>query len=40
MQTIIHRIDNNKVLLFSTENYIQYREINCNGKDIFTTQQD
>ena len=24
---------NNKVLLYSTENYIQYPMINCNGKE-------
>ena len=29
----IHRMDNNKVLLYSTGNYIQYPVINHNGKE-------
>ena len=33
MQTIIYRMDNNKVLLYSTGNYIQYPVINHNGKE-------
>ena len=33
MQTITHRMGNNKVLLGSTENYIQYPVINHNGKE-------
>ena len=32
MQPITYRMDNNKVLLYSTGNYIQYPEINHNGK--------
>ena len=33
VQTIICRMDNNKVLLYSTGNYIQYPVINHNGKE-------
>ena len=33
MQTMIYRMDNNKVLLYSTGNYIQYPVINHNGKE-------
>ena len=33
MQTGIYRMDNNKVLLYSTGNYIQYPVINHNGKE-------
>ena len=34
MQTIIYRMDlKNKVLLYSTGNYIQYPVINHNGKE-------
>ena len=33
MQTIMREWRNNKVLLYSTENYIQYSVINHNGKE-------
>ena len=33
MQIIIYRMDTNKVLLYSTGNYIQYPVINHNGKE-------
>ena len=33
MQTMIYRMDNNKVLLYSTGNYIQYPVINHSGKE-------
>ena len=33
IQTAIYKIDTNKVLLNSTENYIQYLIINHNGKE-------
>ena len=33
MQTIIYNMMNNKVLLYSTGNYIQYPMINHNGKE-------
>ena len=33
MQTIIYRMDKQKVLLYSTGNYIQYPVINHNGKE-------
>ena len=33
MQTITYRMDNNKVLLSSTGNDIQYRVINHNGRE-------
>ena len=32
MQTIIYRMDDNKVLLHSTRNHIQYSVINHDGK--------
>ena len=34
MQTSIYRMKNNKVLPYSTGNYIQYPVINHNGKNI------
>ena len=33
MQTIIHRMDKQQGLLYSTGNYIQYPVINHNGKE-------
>ena len=33
MQTIIYRMDDNKVLLYSTGNYISNPVINHNGKE-------
>ena len=33
MQTIMYRMENNMVLLYSTGNYIQYPEINRDGKE-------
>ena len=34
MQTIIKRMNNNKVLLCSTGNNIQYPMVNDNGKNV------
>ena len=31
--SVIYRIDNNKILLYSTGNHIQYPEINANRKE-------
>ena len=33
MQTAVQRKDNNKILLYSTGDYIQYSVVNHNGKD-------
>ena len=33
IQTTTYKIDNNKVLLYSTGNYIQYLVMNYNGKE-------
>ena len=33
MQATVYKIDNNKVLLYSTGNYIQYLVVNNNGKE-------
>ena len=33
MQTFMYKMDNNKVLLYNTENYIKYPTINHNGKE-------
>ena len=33
IHTSIYRMDNSKILLYNTRDYIQHLEINCNGKE-------